>query len=146
MIKITIVDPSPDEEDEIIVKCRYIDDDITLLLNQLKNGSSQMNFLKNNKIVFVEKKDIFYFESVDDKVFAYTMEEVYESKFKLYELEQFLSTKTFFRANKAVIVNLNKIQSLSPAFGGRFEALLKNGYRIIISRNYVPKLKELLGL
>ena len=74
------------------------------------------------------------------------MEEVYESKFKLYELEQFLDAKTFFRANKAVIVNLNKIQSLSPAFGGRFEALLKNGYKVIISRNYVPKLKELLEL
>ena len=145
-MKITILEPSGDEEDEIIVKCRFLDNDIALLLNQLKNGSSKMNFYRDNKIVLVEKKDIFYFESVDDKVFAYTMEEVYESKFKLYELEQFLDVKTFFRANKAVIVNLNKIQSLSPAFGGRFEALLKNGYRIIISRNYVPKLKELLEL
>ncbi len=146
MIKITIVDPSPDEEDEIIVKCRYIDDDITLLLNQLKNGSSQMNFLKNNKIVFVEKKDIFYFESVDDKVFAYTQDDVFETKLKIYELEQLLYSKSFFRANKAVLVNLNKIKSLSPAFGGRFEAILKNNYKVIISRNYVPKLKELLGL
>lgn len=146
MIKITIVDPSPDEEDEIIVKCRYIDDDITLLLNQLKNGSSQMNFLKNNKIVFVEKKDIFYFESVDDKVFAYTQDDVFETNLKLYELEQLFYSKSFFRANKAVLVNLNKIKSLSPAFGGRFEAILKNDYKVIISRNYVPKLKELLGL
>ena len=146
MIKISIVDPAPDEEDEIIVKCRYIDDDITLLLNQLKNGSSQMNFLKNNKIVFVEKKDIFYFESVDDKVFAYTQDDVFETNLKLYELEQLLYSKSFFRANKAVLVNLNKIKSLSPAFGGRFEAILKNVYNVIISRNYVPKLKELLGL
>ena len=52
----------------------------------------------------------------------------------------------FFRANKSVIVNVNKIKSLSPAFGGRFDAVLKNEYRVIISRNYVPKLKELLGL
>ena len=146
MIKISIVDPAPDEEDEIIVKCRYIDDDITLLLNQLKNGSSQMNFLKNNKIVFVEKKDIFYFESVDDKVFAYTQDDVFETNLKLYELEQLLYSKSFFRANKAVLVNLNKIKSLSPAFGGRFEAILQNDYKVIISRNYVPKLKELLGL
>ena len=146
MIKITILDPAPDEEDEIIVKCHYIDDDITLLLNQLKNGSSQMNFLKNNKIVFVEKKDIFYFESVDDKVFAYTQDDVFETNLKLYELEQLFYSKSFFRANKAVLVNLNKIKSLSPAFGGRFEAILKNDYKVIIARNYVPKLKELLGL
>jgi len=145
-MKITILDPSPEEEDEIIVKCRFLDDDITLLLNQLKSGSSKMNFLKDNKIVLVEKKDILFFESVDDKVFAYTLEDVFETKLKLYELEQVLYSKNFFRANKAVIVNLNKIKSLSPAFSGRFEAVLKNDYKVIISRNYVPKLKELLGL
>ncbi|MBO7639968.1 MAG: LytTR family transcriptional regulator DNA-binding domain-containing protein [Treponema sp.] len=145
-MKITILEPSPEEEDEIIVKCRYLDNDITLLLNQLKNGSSKMNFLKDSKIVLIEKKDILFFESVEDKVFAYTAEDVYETKFKLYELEEILSSKTFFRANKAVIVNLNKIKSLSPAFGGRFEAVLKNDYKVIISRSYVPKLKELLGL
>lgn len=145
-MKITIIEPSSQEEDEIIVKCRFLDDDLTLLLNQLKNGSSKMNFLKDNKIVLVDKKDILFFESVEDKVFAYTIEDVFDTKFKLYELEQILPAKSFFRANKAVIVNLNKIKSLSPAFGGRFEAILKNNYKVIISRCYVPKLKELLGL
>ena len=61
-------------------------------------------------------------------------------------LEQELPQDVFFRANKAVIVNLDKIDSLSPAFGGRFEAVLQNGYKVIISRNYVSLLKELLGL
>ena len=145
-MKITILDPSVVEEDEIIVKCRLLDENITLLLNQLKIGSSKMNFYRDNKIVLVDKKEILFFESVDDKVFAYTLEDVFETKLKLYELEQILPAKNFFRANKAVIVNLNKIKSLSPAFGGRFEAVLKNGYKVIISRSYVPKLKELLGL
>ncbi len=145
-MKITILEKQPDEEDEIIVKCSFLDEDLTLLLNQLKNGSSKLNFNKDGKIILVEKKDILFFESVDDKVFAYTLEDALETKFKLYELEQILPAKTFFRANKAVIVNINKIKSLSPAFGGRFEAVLKNGYKVIISRNYVPKLKELLGL
>ena len=145
-MKITILENKPDKEDEIIVKCNFIDEDLTLLLNQLRNGSSKMNFNKDNKIILVEKKDILFFESVDDKVFAYTQEDAFETKLKLYELENILPSKNFFRANKAVIVNVNKIKILSPAFGGRFEALLKNGYRVIISRNYVPKLKELLGL
>jgi DNA-binding LytR/AlgR family response regulator len=145
-MKITILENAPGEEDEIIVKCNFLDEDLTLFLNQLKNGSSKMNFSKDNNIILVEKKDILFFESVDDKVFAYTLEDALETKFKLYELEEILPSKNFFRANKAVIVNVNKIKSLSPAFGGRFEAILKNGYRVIISRNYVPKLKELLGL
>ena len=87
-----------------------------------------------------------YFESVDDTVFAYTKDEVYETKSKLYQLENDLPADVFFRANKAVIVNLNKIDSLAPVFGGRFEAVLENGYKVIISRNYLSTLKELLGL
>lgn len=51
-----------------------------------------------------------------------------------------------FRANKAVLVNLDKVVSVSPAFGGRFEATLKNDCKIIISRMYVPKFKEKLGI
>lgn len=143
-MKITILDKKPDEEDEIIVKCEFLDEGITKLLNQLKNGNSKINFYKNNQIHLVEKNEVLYFESVDDKVFAYTQKEVFETKLKLYELEEILPERIFFRANKAVIVNIDKIESLSPAFSGRFEAILKNGYKVIISRNYVPKLKELL--
>lgn len=145
-MKITILEKKPDEEDEIIVKCDYIDENITKLLNQLKTGKTKLSFYKDSQIILLEAKEILYFESVDDKVFGYTKDGVYESHLKLYMLEQELPRNDFFRANKAVIVNLNKIQSLTPAFGGRFEAVLKNGYRIIISRNYVAGLKELLGL
>ncbi len=45
-----------------------------------------------------------------------------------------------------MVLNLNKIKHLSPAFGGRFEALLENDEKVIISRQYVPGLKERLGL
>ena len=71
---------------------------------------------------------------------------VYETKSKLYQLEEELPASIFFRANKAVIVNLDKIDSLTPVFGGRFEAVLENGYKVMISRNYLNTLKELLGL
>ena len=56
------------------------------------------------------------------------------------------SYSDYFRANKAVLVNLDKVVSVSPAFGGRFEATLKNDCKIIISRMYVPKFKEKLGI
>ncbi len=145
-MKITILDKQQNEEDEIVVKCDFLDEGITRLLNQLKNGNSKMNFYKDNQIRLVEKSEILYFESVDDKVFAYTQNDVLETRLKLYELEEILPAQTFLRANKAVIVNISKIESLSPAFSGRFEAVLKNGYKVIISRNYVPKLKEILDI
>lgn len=145
-MKITVLEKKPGEEDEIIIKCDYLTDNITKLLNQFKTGKTKMNFYKKEKIVLVEQDSVLYFESVDDKVFAYTADDVFETRTKLYLLENELPATSFFRANKAVIVNLDKIDSLSPAFGGRFEAVLQNGYRVIISRNYVNSLKELLKL
>ena len=145
-MKVTILEKQADEEDELIVKCDYLDESLTKLINQFKSDKGKMNFYKDSKIVFVEPEDILYFESVDDKVFAYAKDSVYETKLKLYQLEEELPASIFFRANKAVIVNLDKIDSLAPVFGGRFEAVLENGYKVMISRNYLNTLKELLGL
>ena len=145
-MKITILDKAPDEEDEIIIKCVNLDEDIRLLIERIKNHRQKISFQKDSKIVFTEMSDILYFESVDDKVFAYTVDDVLETKLKLYQLEEDFLPQDFLRVNKAVIMNLNKVESLSPAFGGRFEAVLKNGYKVIISRNYVPSLKKKLGL
>ena len=145
-MKVTILEKQPGEEDEIIVKCDQLDEKLTRLINQFKTGKGKMNFYKDSKIVLVEPSEVLYFESVDDKVFAYTKDSVYETKAKLYQLEEELPASDFFRANKAVIVNLVKIDSLAPAFGGRFEATLENGYKVVVSRNYLNELKERLGL
>ncbi|MBO7123728.1 MAG: LytTR family transcriptional regulator DNA-binding domain-containing protein [Treponema sp.] len=145
-MKVTILEKQPGEEDEIIVKCDQLDEKLTRLINQFKTGKGKMNFYKDSKIVLVEPSEVLYFESVDDKVFAYTKDSFYETKAKLYQLEEELPASDFFRANKAVIVNLDKIDSLAPVFGGRFEAILENGYKVVVSRNYLNELKERLGL
>lgn len=145
-VKITIIDKKEDEEDEIIVKCSELDESLLELINSFKKGTAKLSFYQGSKIVFVDETDIYYFESVENRVFAYTESEVYEIKLKLYELEEKYSYSDYFRANKAVLVNLDKVVSVSPAFGGRFEATLKNDFKIIISRMYVPKFKEKLGI
>ncbi len=122
-MKITITEPGEGEEDEIIVRCRHMDQQLLKLIYE-----------------------IYYFEAVDSKVFLYLEKEVYETKLKLYELEGIFRNTDFFRASKSCIVNLSKVKRLSPAFNGRFEALMRNGERVIISRQYVPVLKQKLGL
>ena len=94
----------------------------------------------------VDSNDVFYFEAVDNKVFIYCKEKIFESKLKLYEIEQIYENGDFFRASKSTILNITKINSVSPLFYGRFEALLQNGEKVVISRQYVPVLKRKLGL
>ena len=124
-MKVTILEPKPDEEDEIIIKCANLDENLLELIRDLKQGSSKLNVYRNSEIFRIEPEQVYYFESVDQKVFAYCRTDVFEIKSKLYELEEELPKQDFIRAAKSIILNLNKIKSLTPAFGGRFEALLK---------------------
>lgn len=145
-MKITIETPKPGEEDEIIIKCKELDDSIMKLINGLKNGDDNILGYQEEKIVKLALKDIYYFESVDNKVFAYCGRDVYEVKKKLYELETLCGSGDFLRVSKSTIMNIAKLSYIKPIFNGRFEAKLKNDEKLIISRQYVVKLKEKLGL
>ena len=50
----------------------------------------------------------------------------------------------FFRCAKSAVVNIHQIRSLSSCPGGRIEALLSSGEKLIISRRYAPLLRERL--
>lgn len=145
-MKITITEPGEGEEDEIIVRCRHMDQQLLKLIYAIKAGRERITALQDGDYFQVAPDEIYYFEAVDSKVFLYLEKEVYETKLKLYELEEILRNTDFFRASKSCIVNLSKVKRLSPAFNGRFEALMRNGERVIISRQYVPVLKQKLGL
>ena len=134
------------DDTEVIIRAPHLNNDIERIVAMMRMIDMQIAVRRDNETYLLETDKILYVEAVDRKTFVYTNTDTYESELKLYELEQILPAKNFFRANKAVIVNLNKIKSISPAFNGRFEAVLKNEYKVIISRSYVPKLKEHLGL
>ena len=145
-MKITIETPRPGEEDEIIVRCAALDEQLMKLIYALKMRQDKITGYVEDKIVKLEPKEIFYFESVDNKVFAYTDKGVYEVRRKLYEIEEDFTNMDFLRISKSSIVNVAKIAYLRPVFNGRFEAKLKNDEKIIISRQYIVDLKKKLGI
>ena len=145
-MKITILPPEPGQEDEIILRCAHLDDRLMKLIYSLKTEQRKLSAYSDTGITLIDYTDVFYFEAVDNKVFAYCEKQVYEIRRKLYELESELDGTDFLRISKSTIVDLSKVLHLSAAFNGRLEAKLKNGEKIIISRQYVPVLKEKLGL
>jgi len=144
-MKIIIEEPPAGAEERIIVQCHNISTELLNILNSLKTPSNMLIGYIDSDIHRVSPSDIFYFEAVDKKTFIYCERDVYESKLKLYELEE-LAINDFFRISKSVIVNLSKIKSLIPSFSGRVEAVLTNKEKVIISRQYVSELKEALGI
>lgn len=144
-MKIIIEEPKESEEEQIIFRCREMTPELLQIIARLK---AQEGLVANlgTQIHRIRPSDIYYIEVVENKTFFYCKEEVYESKQKLYELEESLVNSDMLRISKSVMLNLSKIKSLSPALNGRFEAILDNGERVIISRQYVAGLKKRLGI
>ena len=145
-MKIIIEDIGPDEEEAVIIRCREVDESILQLVNGLKLKKEKLAVRQDEKILQIEPGDVYYFEAVDNRVFLYSDKNVYETRMKLYELERCFAGTDFFRVSKSVILNLAKVKNFCPGFNGRFEALMQNGERVGISRQYVPLLKNKLGL
>ena len=145
-MKISIENIPEGSEPEIIIRCNQMDESLMKLVYSVKSAHKKLLGSYDGQIFMIEQKDIFYFEAVDNKVFIYCIEKIFESKLKLYEIEEEYKDTDFFRASKSIILNLTKIESLRLDFGGRFEAILQNREKVIISRQYVPLLKQKLGL
>ena len=82
---------------------------------------------------------------VEGASFLYCRNMVLASRQKLYEFEALCSGSMLFRCSKSMILNADKIDYVRPSFSGRFEAVLDNGEKVIVSRKYVAELKKLLG-
>ena len=78
---------------QIVIKCKKIDDEIKRLKNHIELFDKKLYAKKDNKMFFVNSSDILYFDSVDNRTFLYTEDDVMEIKQRLYELEVSLSDK-----------------------------------------------------
>ncbi len=135
----------PEDENELVdIRCHKETDVVREIAGFVKSRQGQILGTLDGRQYGIAVSEIMYIESVDNKTFIYTSSKVYESRQRIYELENILKSRCFLRISKASIANLMKISSVKPALGGRFSAVLSNGEEIIISRKYVSDLKKTL--
>lgn len=133
------------EKPEILeIRCHEISDEVREIVAFVKSRQGQLTGTADDRMYEIAVSDIFYIESVDNKTFIYCKNREYETKQKLYELEEMLREKHFLRVSKPVLLNLMKVSSIKPALNSRFTAVLFSGEQVVISRKYVPELKKAL--
>ena len=128
------------------IHCREITSETERLERYIRRFDERIIGSSEVQAHTIAVEQILYIEAVDKKTFLYTPGNVYETDKKLYELEEMLDGKTFFRCSKSVIVNLNKITKLKPEVTRNILATLTNGEVVVISRRNVKQLKALIGL
>ena len=97
-------------EDMVIdISCSHLTPELENVLATLRMLERKLTVTREGETFFLDVEKVVYVESIDKKTFVYTALEVYESAFRLYELEQQLDECGFFRASKSCLIQL-KIQ------------------------------------
>jgi len=133
------------EKEEAIIKAQSDNEDVKYAIELLEGGKKKIPLIKEGQTFLGEVSTFYYIESVDKRSFVYTKGDCFETRLRLYELEETLGTY-FLRISKSMIVNLKKIKGVKSDLSGRMEATMLNGEKIVISRSYVKEIKRRLDL
>ncbi|MGT2948014.1 LytTR family DNA-binding domain-containing protein [Streptococcus devriesei] len=133
-----------DGQEEVIVRYRQMTPTVQAISDLVSQGGEKILGRSEQGERYLLLDDILYFESIDSKTFAYTQKDVYQVAYSLKDLVSTYAFKGFFRSAKAMVLNLYRIQYFSSQSFGRIEATLDNGERVLISRKYANKLRQVL--
>jgi DNA-binding LytR/AlgR family response regulator len=144
-INIHIIEDSMEEKLDIF--CHEANKErLKEIAKELVEGNQKITCKKDDKTYQIRLDEVFYIETVDERLFIYCEDDVYENRMRLYEAEQLCSSADFFKASKSMLINIKKIENMKPSLSGRFEITMINKEKLIVSRKYVADLKEKMGL
>ena len=145
-MKITIDVDDKNEEIEVNIKCNKLTSEVENLIATLRIINQQMLVIKDNENYLIDVNKISYIEALERKTFVYTEDEMYESKLKLYEMEERLCNCGFIRISKSCLVHLKYIKSIRNDIERKLRLTMKNDEQIIVSRQYADEIKKRLGV
>ncbi|MGL4655249.1 MAG: LytTR family DNA-binding domain-containing protein [Sarcina sp.] len=131
-------------EDDIVIRCSKVTEEINRLLKAL-NEENKILVRDSKEEKLISITSIYRVDTVDDKVFVYTANEVFETSYRVYELDKILPNDRFIRINKSGIINVLKIDKLKTDLNRRIRVTLLNGDKEVVNRTYVTDFKNLLN-
>ncbi len=137
------LDPSL-AEIEVTVRAPGASAELTALLARL--DPPRLTVFRGTEAVLLDPAEILRFYGEDKEVRAQTAEEVYTVRLRLYELEERLDRRVFVRVSHSEIINWKRVRALDLGLAGTIRVTLDGGLAVYVSRRYVKKIKEVLGL
>lgn len=134
-------------EPRIVVITDAMTDEINNIIKRLSDCTPHIiSGIKDEKLEILEQSDLIRVYANSGKVYAVTDNGEYILRFRLYELEERLPRDKFVRISNSEIVNLKKIKNFDMSFTGTICVKFLNGTVTYVSRRYVAKIKQILGV
>ncbi|MEE1077477.1 MAG: LytTR family DNA-binding domain-containing protein [Agathobacter sp.] len=130
-------------EEEIVIRCRTLNEDVLSIqknISEAINTRMQLNVIKGDAEYYITLEEILFFETDGSMVAVHTKGQIYETKLRLYELEEMLPGM-FMRVSKSTILNTTKIRAIHKNITGASEVEFIGSNKLaFVSRNYFKPL------
>ncbi len=101
----------------------------------------------SNNIQMIDPKDALFFTVIAHDVFLVTAKGKYRVRNSLNYWEEKLKDRHYFRCHRGYLINLDKLNSVSPMFNSTYMIKMQgSSEEVVVSRNYSAKFRELLNL
>lgn len=135
------------EEEEVVIRCREMNGQIRQIQQALEDiavAKHRFIFYKGNAEYYISLDQILFFETEEKIIFAHTANDMYQVKYRLYELEEFLPGH-FMRVSKSTILNTEKVYAIRRNLTASSQVEFQNTHKqVFVSRSYYKPLKHKL--
>lgn len=133
------------QEEEVIIRCSSLSDSIVNLQNYIseqRNGKQCIPLYQGGTEYYVPIQEIYFFETEGKEVHAHSADKLFNTTYKLYELEGLLPG-CFMRISKSTIVNLDYIYSITRNLtASSMVEFMNSKKKALVSRGYYKALVE----
>lgn len=140
-----IMDPKADTP-YIELHAARITPEITALVNQLSEGSARLLGFRGEEVIPLNLTQLIRVYTEDGRVMAETDIGTISLRYRLYEIENMLNGPSFLKISNSEIINFAKVRSMNMSISGTITVTLSSGTKTFVSRRYVARIKEFLGL
>lgn len=105
----------------------------------------RLTIKSSGRIYFVKTQDVDWIEAARNYLRLHVGKEVHLLRETMNGLEAQLDPGRFWRINRGVIVNAERVRELQPLFHGDYAVLLHDGTQLTLTRNYRQGLGALFG-
>ena len=141
------VDPGL-EEPLVVLRVPSPTEEVEQLARRLRGEAAPQPFTvyTEREAVRVSRSMVLRFYAEDKGVSCQTGKGTFAVRRRLYELEEELAGTRFVRVSNSEIVNLDRVTGLDLTLAGTIKMTLEGGTVCWVSRRYVKKIKQTLGL
>lgn len=135
------------KETEVVIRTNELTHEVNEIVQKL--ATAHQKFLAgftDEGVQLIDIREIIRIYSADKKIFAETISGEFIIRMRLYEMEERLDKMLFARISHSEIVNLKAIQKMDLSLTGTIAMTLSNQKVVYVSRRYVTKIKQLLGI